>query len=93
MNDVITARALHVLAIVIWVGGVSMATTVVLPALRRGDLGSNWLRVFQAIEHRFVWQARTAVLSLTGERQIGTTDDRCSPQSSQTRSSRDTNSG
>lgn len=68
MNDVITARALHVLAVVIWIGGVSMATTVVLPAVRRGDLGPNWLEAFQAIERRFVWQARTAILvvGLTG---------------------------
>lgn len=65
MIDVIIARALHVLAIVIWIGGVSMATTVVLPAVRRGDLGPNWLQAFQAIEHRFVWQARTAII-ITG---------------------------
>ena len=68
MNDVILARALHVLAVVIWIGGVAMATTVVLPAVRRGDLGEDRLRAFQAIEHRFVWQARTAVIvvGLTG---------------------------
>ncbi|MBN8900429.1 MAG: hypothetical protein J0H57_05285 [Rhodospirillales bacterium] len=68
MTDVIVARALHVLAIVIWIGGVSMATTVVLPAVRRGDLGEDRMRAFQAIEHRFVWQARTAVITggLTG---------------------------
>ena len=34
MTDVIIARALHVLAVVIWIGGVSMATTVALPASR-----------------------------------------------------------
>jgi len=68
MNDVVVARALHVLAVVIWIGGVSMATTVVLPALRRGDLGPNRLQAFQAIERRFAWQARTAVIivGLTG---------------------------
>lgn len=68
MTDVIIARALHVLAVVIWIGGVSMATTVALPAVRRGDLGDNRLEAFQAIEHRFVWQARTAivVVGLTG---------------------------
>jgi uncharacterized membrane protein len=68
MNDVIAARALHVLAVVIWIGGVSMATTVALPAIRRGDLGQNRLLAFQAIERRFVWQARTAVIvvGLTG---------------------------
>jgi uncharacterized membrane protein len=68
MNDVIIARMLHVLAVVIWIGGVSMATTVVLPAVRRARLGENRLGSFQAIEHRFIWQARTAVIvvGLTG---------------------------
>ncbi|TAL83734.1 MAG: hypothetical protein EPN75_00685 [Beijerinckiaceae bacterium] len=68
MNDVIAARALHVLFVVIWIGGVAMATTVVLPAVRRGDLGPQWLKAFQAIEHRFIWQARTSVIivGLTG---------------------------
>jgi uncharacterized membrane protein len=68
MDDVITARALHVLAVVIWIGGVSMATTAVLPAVRRGQLGEDRLRSFQAIEHRFVWQARSAIVlvGLTG---------------------------
>jgi uncharacterized membrane protein len=62
MNDVILARAFHVLFVVIWIGGVAMATTVVLPAVRRGDLGADRLKAFQAIERRFVWQARAAVL-------------------------------
>ena len=62
MDDVVLARALHVLAVVIWIGGVAMATTVVLPAVRRGDLGPDRLKAFQAIERRFVWQARAAVL-------------------------------
>jgi uncharacterized membrane protein len=68
MDDVVIARALHVLGVVIWIGGVMMATTVVLPAVRRGDLGTNRLMAFHAIEHRFVWQARTAVIvvGLTG---------------------------
>jgi uncharacterized membrane protein len=68
MDDVIAARALHVLAIVVWIGGVSMVTMVALPAIRRGDLGPNWLQAFHAIEHRFVWQARSAVIlvGLTG---------------------------
>jgi uncharacterized membrane protein len=56
------ARAFHVLAVVVWIGGVSMVTTVVLPAVRRGDFGPDWLRAFQAVEHRFVWWARAAVI-------------------------------
>jgi uncharacterized membrane protein len=68
VTDVVIARVLHVLAVVIWIGGVSMATTVVLPAVRRGDLGEKQLQAFRAVEHGFVWQARVAVIvvGLTG---------------------------
>jgi hypothetical protein len=53
-----------------------MATTVVLPAVRRGDLGPNRLAAFQAIERRFIWQARTAVVvtGLTGFYMTGRLD-------------------
>jgi uncharacterized membrane protein len=68
MNDLIIMRALHVFAVVIWIGGVSMMTTVLLPALRRGSLGDDAFEAFEAIESRFVWQARGTVLlvGLTG---------------------------
>lgn len=62
MNELFLARALHVLGIVIWIGGVSLATTVILPAVRRGEFGPDKLAAFHAIERRFVWQARAAVL-------------------------------
>jgi len=62
MDDIALARVLHVLAIVIWIGGVSMATTIALPAVRRGDLGADRLAAFHAFEGRFIWQARTAVI-------------------------------
>lgn len=62
MVDLILARAFHILGVVVWIGGVCMATTVVLPAVRRGSLGPDRQRAFEAIEHRFVWQARAAVL-------------------------------
>ena len=68
MDDVTLARALHVLGVVIWIGGVAMVTVVVLPAVRRGDVGPNCLVVFEAIERRFVWPARiaTVIVALTG---------------------------
>jgi uncharacterized membrane protein len=68
MNDIVIARALHLLGVVFWIGGVAMVTTVALPAIRRGDLGADQLTAFQAIEHRFVWQARrwVIVVGLTG---------------------------
>ena len=68
MDDVVVARAFHVLAVVIWIGGVAMVTMAVLPAVRRGDLGPNRLEVFEAIERRFAWTARiaTLIVAVTG---------------------------
>ena len=68
MDDVAITRALHVLGVVIWIGGVAMVTMVLLPAIRWGDLGPNRLQVFEAIERRFAWHARlaTIVVGLTG---------------------------
>jgi uncharacterized membrane protein len=62
MDRVVAARALHVLVVVLWIGGVSLVTTVVFPALRRGELGVDRFAVFQAIERRFAWQARAAII-------------------------------
>lgn len=68
MDDVALARALHVLGVVIWFGGVAMVTLVLLPAIRRGDLGTDRISAFKAVERRFSWHARIAVLivGLTG---------------------------
>jgi uncharacterized membrane protein len=67
LNDVIIARAVHVLAIVLWIGGAGFVTTVVLPALRAGEAQGRLVR-FEAIEERFSWQARvtTLVAGLSG---------------------------
>lgn len=62
MQDVILARALHVLGVVVWIGGVAMVTLVILPAVRRGQLGADRYLAFQAIESRFIWIARAMVL-------------------------------
>ncbi len=62
MDGVIVARVLHVLAVVIWIGGLATVTTVVLPAVRRGELGADRLGAFAAIERGFIWQARTAII-------------------------------
>lgn len=57
----IVARAIHVLAVVWWIGGVTMVTTVLLPAIRK-DRPDRALEAFDAIERRFAPQARVAVL-------------------------------
>ncbi len=57
----IVARAVHVLAVVVWIGGVWLITSVVLPALRQRP-PQYWLREFEAIEQRFAPQVRIALL-------------------------------
>lgn len=62
MSGLFLARALHVLGVVIWIGGVYMATTIFLPAVRRGDFGEDRLARFHAVESRFKWHARISVI-------------------------------
>jgi uncharacterized membrane protein len=57
----LVARMIHVAAVVVWIGGVSFVTTVVLPAMKRKP-PKEWMQEFEAIEHRFAPQARIAVL-------------------------------
>jgi uncharacterized membrane protein len=68
MDDVALARALHVLGVVWWIGGVAMVTTVLLPAVRRFKAPAERAAFFDAIERRFAGQARVAtlVVGLTG---------------------------
>lgn len=68
MTDVAIARALHVLAVVLWIGGAGLVTTVMLPALRRMPDPVQRLEMFEAVEHRFGRQARISILvvGLTG---------------------------
>jgi uncharacterized membrane protein len=61
-NDVTIARTLHVLAIVLWIGGVGLVTTVLLPALRRLSDPTQRIAIFQAVERRFGVQARFSIL-------------------------------
>lgn len=68
MDDVTLARALHVLAVVHWIGGVAMVTLVILPAVARLSEPERRLTLFEAVEGRFGAQARWSVTlaGLTG---------------------------
>jgi hypothetical protein len=61
MKDLAIARAIHVLAVVIWIGGVAMVTTVILPMVRHASTPAGQA-LLRAAERRFIWQARIAVL-------------------------------
>ena len=68
MDDVTVARGLHVLSIVLWIGGLGFVTTVLLPSVRRFKALHERIGFFDAVERRFAWQARiwTVLAGLTG---------------------------
>ena len=61
------ARALHVLGVVLWIGGVAMVTTALLPAVRRLQ-DPEAVAFFERVEHGFARQSRwtTSLVGLTG---------------------------
>lgn len=65
MEGLFIARVVHVLGVVLWIGGVAMVTTVLLPATRHTRSPADGLAWFEAIEGRFAAQARWTTL-LTG---------------------------
>ena len=68
MDQLAIARALHVLAVVLWIGGVGFVTTALLPVVRRLKTPAERVAFFDAVERRFAWQARATTLlaGLTG---------------------------
>jgi uncharacterized membrane protein len=62
MNDFILARAIHVLSVVMWIGGVAFVTTVAMPAIRHSSPPEERLAAFHRFESRFAPQARVWVL-------------------------------
>ena len=65
INDYALWRGLHVLAIVLWIGGVAFVTTILIPALRRA--GDDYA-LFEKLEHRFGLQAKfsTQIAMISG---------------------------
>lgn len=68
MDDISLARALHALAVVLWIGGVGFVTSVMLPAIRRLKAPEERLSFFDSFEARFARQARvtTTLAGLSG---------------------------
>ncbi len=68
MDEFVFARVLHVLGVVLWIGGVAMVTTVLLPSLARMQSASDAMVFFQQFRARFAAQARytTLLVGLSG---------------------------
>ena len=68
IDDIELARALHVLFVVHWIGGVAFVTLVVLPLARsKAEAKAGWA-LFEAIERCFAAQVRWSIplAGLTG---------------------------
>jgi len=62
MEAFIIARVIHVLCIVLWIGGVAMVTLVLLPAIKTVATPDERVELFEKIERRFATQSRITTL-------------------------------
>jgi len=60
--------AVHVIGVVVWIGGVAFVTMIVFPMIRRMEDSFEKVLFFQGMEHRFARIAKSsvAVVGLTG---------------------------
>ncbi len=65
MDGTIIARVLHILGVVLWIGGVAFVTMVLLPAVKRVGEPAERVRFFERMEAGFARQARMTTL-ITG---------------------------
>ncbi|HET8610079.1 MAG TPA: hypothetical protein VFM11_10085 [Burkholderiales bacterium] len=62
MTELAVARVLHVIAVVLWIGGVGMVTLTLLPAARHIRTPEERLKFFARVEKAFAPQARIWML-------------------------------
>lgn len=63
-NGFILARAVHILSVVLWIGGVAFVTLVLIPALKNIPNEDNRIMLFEQLEGRFAFIAKiTTVLT------------------------------
>jgi uncharacterized membrane protein len=67
-NLFVITRAIHVVSVVMWIGGVYFVTTVLIPKFRNENDLHIRLEQFEAVERRFTLQAKfiTVVAGLSG---------------------------
>lgn len=62
MTNFTIARIIHVLAVVLWIGGVAMVTTVIIPAIKRMKDKRDKVDTFEKLEGRFSLQAKITTI-------------------------------
>jgi len=60
--------AIHVIGVVLWIGGVAFVTLIVFPMIRRMEASMEKVMFFQGVEHRFAKIAKICIVivGLTG---------------------------
>jgi len=68
MYDLNIARVIHILGVVLWIGGVAFVTTVLLPTVKSFKSKEERINFFEQAEHKFAKQARitTLLVGLSG---------------------------
>lgn len=61
-DQFVLARVVHILAVVLWIGGVAFVTTVLIPALKIIESEENKIEIFERLEGRFALQAKITTL-------------------------------
>jgi len=62
MTDIALALAVHVIAVVLWIGGVGVVATVLMPEIGRSRPPDERFVAFHALEKRFARQSRITTL-------------------------------
>jgi uncharacterized membrane protein len=58
----VTALIIHVLSVVVWIGGVAFVTMVTFPMILREEKSLEQVMMFQGVEHRFAKIAKLMVI-------------------------------
>ncbi|MBI5742014.1 MAG: hypothetical protein HZA16_15020 [Nitrospirae bacterium] len=58
----VIALTIHVLSVIIWIGGVSFVTMITFPMIQRANSSLEQVMMFQGTEHRFVKIAKIMVI-------------------------------
>lgn len=56
------ARIIHIIAVILWIGGVAMVTTVIIPAVKNIKSKEDQINTFEQIEGKFAIQAKITTL-------------------------------
>jgi uncharacterized membrane protein len=60
--EYVIAVTLHIMSVVVWIGGVTFVTLITFPMILRMDKSLEMVMMFQGTEHRFVKIAKAMVI-------------------------------